>query len=63
MAWEATQLNSPRRLRLAQLVLRERAQAVSPAAALQAEPDWLTGLLEPAAAADQQESLEAIDLF
>jgi len=61
MAWEATRLASPRRLRLAQLVLRERLLPQPRAPRLEAEPAWLAGLLDPAAATAA--ALDAIDLF
>ena len=60
MAWEATRCGSPRRLRLAQLVLRER--ALPAARQLAAEPAWLAGLLQPAERPDRAE-LDTIDLF
>jgi acyl-CoA dehydrogenase len=47
MAWEATQLGSLRRMRLAQLVLRERALSQG-RPALASEPAWLADLLDEA---------------
>jgi acyl-CoA dehydrogenase len=47
MAWEATRTGSARRMRLAQLVLSHRVLPQDPLA-IEAEPAWLPGLLEPA---------------
>jgi acyl-CoA dehydrogenase len=47
MAWEASRLNSARRMRLAQLVLRERLLPRDPLAVDDTEPDWLPRLLDP----------------
>ena len=62
MAWEATRIDSPRRLRLAQLVLRERSAGLGSGGGLAAEPAWMSSLLEPAAEADLA-ALDTIDLF
>lgn len=61
MAWEASRIGSARRMRLAQLALRQRVLPQDPLAA-SGEPGWLPGLLEPDAGAPA-EPLEAIDLF
>jgi acyl-CoA dehydrogenase len=61
MAWEASRLGSPRRLRLAQLVLRERG-GVRMRRGLEAEPAWLPGLLDSSPDAGT-EALDGIDLF
>jgi hypothetical protein len=46
MAWEAGQLASPRRMRLAQLALKYRVLPQDPLAVAD-EPEWLGALLEP----------------
>ena len=58
MAWEAGRTGSPRRMRLAQWVLRQRLLPQDPLA-LDDEPGWLPALLEtgPASAADAVESI------
>jgi len=61
MAWEASHLGSARRMRLAQLVLRERALSQVRARAT-AEPPWLAALLDAQAQA-AAEPLAEIDLF
>jgi acyl-CoA dehydrogenase len=48
MAWEAGGMRSARRMRLAQLVLRQRVLPQDPLGGDEAEPAWLAGLLEPA---------------
>ena len=50
MAWEAGRVHSARRMRLAQLVLRHRVLPQDPLAEIEAEPPWLSALLDPAAA-------------
>jgi acyl-CoA dehydrogenase len=52
MAWEASQLRSARRMRLAQLVLRERVLPCDPLAIDGAEPEWLPGMLDANATDD-----------
>jgi acyl-CoA dehydrogenase len=61
MAWEATRTGSARRMRLAQLVLRQR---VLPADPLQMDdaPEWADTMLQPELAADNVRP-EAICLF
>jgi acyl-CoA dehydrogenase len=49
MAWEAGCVGSSRRMRLAQLVLRQRVLPQDPLAVDEAEPAWLPDLLDPAA--------------
>ena len=51
MAWEAGRIGCPRRMRLAQWTLRTRLLPQDPLA-LDAQPDWLADLLEPAEDAD-----------
>ena len=48
MAWEAGGMRSARRMRLAQLVLRQRVLPQDPLGGDDAEPAWLPGLLDPA---------------
>jgi acyl-CoA dehydrogenase len=48
MAWEAGQLNSARRMHLAQLVLRQRVLPQDPLGGDDAEPAWLPALLDAA---------------
>ncbi|AMO24844.1 acyl-CoA dehydrogenase family protein [Ramlibacter solisilvae] len=60
MAWEATRMPSPTRMRMAQLVIRQRLLPRNPYDAQEEEP-WLSELLEPAPRA--QDRLEAIHLF
>lgn len=60
MAWEAGQVGSARRMRLAQMALRERALPRQSMGPLE-EPAWLAGVLEPESAAD--EAVDAINLF
>lgn len=63
MAWEATRLGSLRRMRIAQLVLRER---VLPRARtmLVAEPPWLAELLDDTPASPASAAvLQGVDLF
>ena len=50
MAWEASHLRSARRMRLAQLVLRERVLPRDPLAIEGTEPDWLRGLVDAGSA-------------
>lgn len=61
MAWEAGRLGSARRMRLAQLVLRQRVLPQDPLGGDDAEPDWLPGLVgaQPGGAA----AVESIHLF
>jgi len=61
MAWEAGRIGSARRMRIAQLVLRERALPRDPMDALD-EPPWLAALLEPTpdAAADRVDSVHIL---
>jgi acyl-CoA dehydrogenase len=61
MAWEATRIGSARRMRLAQLVLLHRVLPQDPLA-LEAEPAWLPGLLEPSAQTGP-EAVESVDLL
>jgi acyl-CoA dehydrogenase len=61
MAWEAGRTGSPRRMRLAQWVLRQRLLPQDPLA-LDDEPGWLPALLEPAPGA-ADEAVDAIDLL
>jgi len=61
MAWEADRIDSPRRMRLAQLVLRQRVLPVDPLAEAD-EPAWLAGLLDEAGDTGRA-PLESIDLF
>ncbi len=49
MAWEAAQTGNPRRMRLAQCVLLRRVLPADPLL-IEAEPEWLPGLLQPAGA-------------
>lgn len=60
MAWEAGRLGSARRMRLAQLVLRERVLPRDPLAGLDAEPAWLPGLLD---ATQDAPEVQAVNLF
>ena len=60
MAWEAGRLGSARRMRLAQLVLRERVLPRDPPAGLDAEPAWLPGLLD---ATQDAPEVQAVNLF
>ena len=50
MAWEAGGVRSARRMRLAQLVLRQRLLPQDPLAGDETEAAWLPGLLEPVSA-------------
>ncbi len=61
MAWEAGRCASAQRMRLAQAVLRLRLQPQDPLA-IDAEPDWLAGLLSPAgpAAARPADPVDAV---
>jgi acyl-CoA dehydrogenase len=61
MAWEAGRTGSGRRMRVAQLVLRQRVLPQNPLGGDDTEPSWLPALTEHAAAAD--ESVESINLF
>jgi acyl-CoA dehydrogenase len=47
MAWEAGGMKSARRMRLAQLVLRQRVLPQDPLAGDDAEPTWMPALIEP----------------
>ena len=49
MAWEAGAMKSAQRMRLAQLVLRQRVLPQDPLGGDEAEPAWMPTLLEPAA--------------
>jgi acyl-CoA dehydrogenase len=60
MAWEAGRLGSARRMRLAQLVLKQRVLPRDPLAVDDTEPGWLPGLLD--AASDTGE-VAAVQLF
>lgn len=60
MAWEAGRLKSARRMRLAQLVLRQRVLPHDPLGGDDAEPAWLPGLLEPGR---DDGAPEAVNLF
>ena len=60
MAWEAGGMRSSRRMRLAQLVLRQRVLPQDPLGGDDAEPAWLPGLLDPAS--DDHE-VAAVNLF
>ena len=48
MAWEASGTKSARRMRLAQLVLRQRVLPQDPLGGDDIEPAWMTTLLDPA---------------
>ena len=48
MAWEAGGMRSARRMRLAQLVLRQRVLPQDPLGGDDGEPAWLPRLLDPA---------------
>ena len=69
MAWEAGGMNSARRMRLAQLVLRQRLLPQDPLGGDEAEPDWLPSLLDghPGLGEDApqgpSEDVAAINLF
>jgi len=64
MAWEASRIGSARRMRLAQLVLRQRVLPQDPLGGDDVEPDWLPGLVgAAAAAADSDAAVESIHLF
>ncbi|MBX3601204.1 MAG: acyl-CoA dehydrogenase family protein [Rubrivivax sp.] len=60
MAWEATRLRSPARMRLAQLVLRERLLPRDPLAADRPAP-WIAGMLDPDNALDAADAATAVD--
>jgi acyl-CoA dehydrogenase len=60
MAWEASEMKSSRRMRLAQLVLRHRALPQGPLAGDEIEPEWMAGLVDPAV---DDESVEAVALL
>ena len=60
MAWEAGQAGSARRMRIAQMALRERALPRQPMGPLE-EPAWLAGVLEPDGVVD--EPVDSINLF
>lgn len=60
MAWEAGGMRSARRMRLAQLVLRQRVLPQDPLAGSDAEPSWLPGLVEPAL---DDTDVQAVNLF
>ena len=64
MAWEAGQIGSERRMRLAQLVLLHRVLPRDPLAG-DAEPDWLRDTVAPADGAPLQRTgdVSRIDLF
>jgi hypothetical protein len=47
MAWEAGGMQSARRMRLAQLVLRQRLLPQDPLGGDDAEPAWLPALINP----------------
>jgi hypothetical protein len=47
MAWESGGMRSARRMRLAQLVLRQRLLPQDPLGGDDAEPAWLPALLDP----------------
>ena len=60
MAWEAGGMKSARRMRLAQLVLRQRLLPQDPLAGDVAEPAWLAGLLDPSV---DEPGVAAVNLF
>ncbi len=62
MAWEAGGMRSARRMRLAQLVLRQRVLPQDPLGGDEAEPDWLASLLDADAAHDGGDAA-AVNLF
>jgi acyl-CoA dehydrogenase len=61
MAWEAGRMGCARRMRLAQWTLRTRLLPQDPLA-LDAQPDWLADLLEPAPVPADQ-ALQAVNLL
>ncbi len=61
MAWEAGRTGSARRMRLAQLVLRQRVLPQDPLA-VQDEPGWLPGLLDESGDGDRA-AVDSIQLF
>ena len=63
MAWEAGGIGSARRMRLAQLVLRQRVLPQDPLATDEAEPAWLHGLVDPAAGPADHADVAAVQLF
>src|SRR5690606_18118347 len=60
MAWEAGGMQSGRRMRLAQLVLRERLQPHDPLGGDDAEPAWMPALLDPSL---DDADVAAVNLF
>jgi acyl-CoA dehydrogenase len=60
MAWEAGGMKSARRMRLAQLVLRQRVLPHDPLGGDDTEAAWMPGLLDPAA---DDSDTESVNLF
>ena len=60
MAWEAGGIGSGRRMRLAQLVLRQRVLPQDPLGGDTAEPAWMPALLDPA---QDEPDVAAVNLF
>jgi acyl-CoA dehydrogenase len=60
MAWEAGSMQSSRRMRLAQLVLRQRVLPQDPLGGDEREPDWMPALLDPAR---DDTDIAAVNLF
>jgi hypothetical protein len=60
MAWEAGGMRSARRMRLAQLVLRQRLLPQDPLGGDEAEPGWMPALLDTAL---DDAVVEAVDLW
>ena len=60
MAWEAGGMKSARRMRLAQLVLRQRVLPQDPLGGDEAEPAWMPALLDPST---DDADAAAVDLF
>ncbi len=62
MAWEAGGIKSARRMRLAQLVLRQRLLPQDPLGGDEAEPAWTAGLLDPTPT-DADADVAGVNLF
>ena len=60
MAWEAGGMQSARRMRLAQLVLRQRVLPQDPLGGDDSEPAWMSSLLDPAL---DDSDVAAVNLF
>ena len=60
MAWEAGRIGSARRMRLAQLVLRQRVLPQDPLGGDEVEPNWIAPLLD---AAQDDAGVAAVNLF